>query len=516
MSARPSRFRWYTLALLGRVWRLLWNRWARRVYVGLVVLLLVTTFGGREALRLGGERELDRVTAELDASDPGWRLDAIQAERDRTIPSPAENGAELVRAATAEFAHDDQVGFTPEGHPITARRVIPPVRWHDGPPENVLPRADELADLAAGLARFEPALRHARKLHTRPRGGTRIDFPDLAFAVPIPHVQDARGVAQLLRCEADLAAVAGDGPTAADRVIGVMNAGRSIGDEPLLISQLVRLAMGKAAARSAVQVLAWAELSDPDVARVQAALVAEYHEPILLWAARGERAVGHASIEALRDGRADRTVAAMGAVPDRSPDARLLRWLNRGTVPADEAAHLRTATEFVRLAGLPPHERLAAAERWEADLRALTRDSLVSRARYHLTGLLTPAVEAVIRGDAHGRIDLGCAAALLGCERFRLRHGRWPGTLDELPADLRPLVPTDPYTGRPVVYRRLPNGVAVYSVGPDRADDGGTFDHTADKRHGPDIGFRLWDVGARRQPAPPPPVEETPPTPEEP
>jgi hypothetical protein len=65
-------------------------------------------------------------------------------------------------------------------------------------------------------------------------------------------------------------------------------------------------------------------------------------------------------------------------------------------------------------------------------------------------------------------------------------------------------VPADPWDGRPLRYRRLPDGAVVYSVGADGVDNGGHFDRKEPLAEGNDLGFRLWDVKSRRQPPPEP------------
>ncbi len=42
--------------------------------------------------------------------------------------------------------------------------------------------------------------------------------------------------------------------------------------------------------------------------------------------------------------------------------------------------------------------------------------------------------------------------------------------------------------------------VALYALGPDRRDDGGTLDRANPNAEGSDLGVRLWDVARRRQP----------------
>jgi len=61
-------------------------------------------------------------------------------------------------------------------------------------------------------------------------------------------------------------------------------------------------------------------------------------------------------------------------------------------------------------------------------------------------------------------------------------------------------VPDDPFVDGPLRLRRLDDGLVVYSVGPDGIDNGGNIG-TSGRTRGTDLGFRLWDVKQRRQPA---------------
>ena len=68
---------------------------------------------------------------------------------------------------------------------------------------------------------------------------------------------------------------------------------------------------------------------------------------------------------------------------------------------------------------------------------------------------------------------------LVALERYRLTHGAYPRTLDQLVPDFITRVAIDPWSGRPLVYRLLSSpGAAgrpfvLYSVGADGIDDGG-------------------------------------------
>jgi hypothetical protein len=100
----------------------------------------------------------------------------------------------------------------------------------------------------------------------------------------------------------------------------------------------------------------------------------------------------------------------------------------------------------------------------------------------------------------HGLAFLRCGIVAVAVERFRLANGRWPGQLEELGPGFLSKVPTDPFDGQPLRYRRLKNGVIIYTVGEDRKDDGGRRVLIKSGEPDVDIGLQLWDPDHRRQP----------------
>ena len=103
------------------------------------------------------------------------------------------------------------------------------------------------------------------------------------------------------------------------------------------------------------------------------------------------------------------------------------------------------------------------------------------------------------------------AMLLLGATPRRWRRSVPPATrrlarfLDQLTPDLIAAVPSDPFTGDALLYRRLADGVVIYSVSTDGVDDGGAVDAMNPTLPGADLGIRLWDPAKRRQPPEPPP-----------
>ncbi len=89
------------------------------------------------------------------------------------------------------------------------------------------------------------------------------------------------------------------------------------------------------------------------------------------------------------------------------------------------------------------------------------------------TILFVPTERAVVnvrrRGEAHLRLVLAEAAV----RRCRLETGPLPASLDALVPKYLSAVPIDPYSERPLIYRRTEEGYLLYSVGGNGVDDGG-------------------------------------------
>ena len=90
-----------------------------------------------------------------------------------------------------------------------------------------------------------------------------------------------------------------------------------------------------------------------------------------------------------------------------------------------------------------------------------------------LSRLAAPANDRMPARIAEYEVSLQLGRLGLALEDFRSRAGNYPATLQQL--DWTDAAITDPFTGQPFVYRPDGDNVLVYSVGIDRADDGGLY-----------------------------------------
>jgi hypothetical protein len=352
-------------------------------------------------------------------------------------------------------------------------------------------RLDERQTQALGeeLRRVEKVLRVVRKVADLPRGRYPITYSRDFISTLLPYTQEARMYGTLFEYDALLRAQDGDVEGALTSCRGILNCGRSIGDEPTLISMLVRLALNALGTKKVERTLAQGEPSEAALARMQREIEAAAEEPLLLIGARGERAMMDGAMQAIQSGDLDPRFL-FGLAGGRGSHGLFALFQIPGLVKNIRAALLKHNNRFVEIAKLPVEQQAGPLKELEASQRELPV----------LARQLTAAVTKVATAFHRGRANLRCAVVMLAVERYRQANNRWPETLTDLFPTYFPKIPIDPFDGKPLRYRRVEDGVVVYSVGPDGKDDGGKFDNDPNKS-GTDLGFRLWDVPKRRQPA---------------
>ncbi len=125
-----------------------------------------------------------------------------------------------------------------------------------------------------------------RKLADRPRGR----FPNWRVEVPrsVPRSrQQVEMVSQLLYIDALIRIEEGDLAGAGGEVKAMINAGRALGDEPLLAAQAGRVRAVETAVATLERLLAHGELTGTELAGLQKLLEDEARHPLALVSLRG-------------------------------------------------------------------------------------------------------------------------------------------------------------------------------------------------------------------------------------
>jgi hypothetical protein len=239
------------------------------------------------------ERALAAALAETERLDPHWRFDDILAHR-AVVPDKENASLQVMVAINASGNLGDRFRKHFPTIQVEELRELSPIAALDDK-QKVMLRAFWL-DCPEAIA-------EARKLSDMPQGRPRIKYaPDFISTIVEP-IQQARTVCTLLHCDMLVRIEDGDIEAAMVSCRAMLNAGRSIGEEPFVIAVLVRVACSQLTIDALERVLAHGEPSEAALAQMQAALEQELAEPTLLVALRGERAGLYQVLQMIEEGK---------------------------------------------------------------------------------------------------------------------------------------------------------------------------------------------------------------------
>jgi hypothetical protein len=107
--------------------------------------------------------------------------------------------------------------------------------------------------------------------------------------------------------------------------------------------------------------------------------------------------------------------------------------------------------------------------------------------KYFLIHYMMPAMSRVSEIAYRGKVTHEATLTILALQRWQSDKGQYPAALDELvAAGYLKLLPQDPFSDKPLVYRRADGDFVLYSLGYNFADDGG--ESAKDRKGRP----RMW------------------------
>jgi hypothetical protein len=449
------------------------RRLLRWLFWALIAVVLVLAGAGVyfEVLHGKAVNRLAEATADLDAHHPGWRLADLEAARAKVADD--ENGA-LVVQATAKLLPKDWPPPTIEFSK----------QFGDWPPNKRL-TSEQVNRLRTALEPLKEALAEARKLATRPTGRYPVVYERDPRVMQYPYLGDIRAVTELLILEALLQMEDGHWGDAATLCQAALNAGRSVGDEPLMLSQIVRSTCVQLAGKAVERLLAQGEPERNDLETLQRLLDDEAKQPGFLLSCRGERALLDSTLRAIEDGD-----LVLGGEQNRSLkwQERFWTFAKRDELRLEHAAVLPLLNKLVDIAKLPPAERAEPLFEFR---------TLFDPQPKNLATMSLPALEICATSFQRRAAYLGCLSSALASERYRRSHTDWPPSLAALTPDFLASVPLDVVDGQPLSYARLSDGIAIYSRTQDAK--GNYFDPEKPSLPAAGIAVRLWNVGQRRK-----------------
>lgn len=334
--------------------------------------------------------------------------------------------------------------------------------------------------LAAGRAELGANAGPLAQIHLaleRPRSRYPVNFKAGA-ALTVPHLQLARQVARNLGLEARFAAETGDPERAASALLANFRNARTLEEEPMLISYLVRLSLNAIALEATESVLSRTGLTETQLQALQQAFAKAETARHLVRALAGERCL---TLDELNQPSARIFVAFTGSITAGSPPGNTSQILPIALGKLYEGAGLKgrdlefcldRLEELADTAGRPGPAAAAGQQQFKSYLEEL--DSWPGRLRPFSRQAL-PVYASILPKELRAVAVLRCGLTAMAIERWRLAHaGALPPSLAALVPQYLSAIPEDPVAGEPLRFRPRSPGYVVYSVGEDGVDDGGT------------------------------------------
>lgn len=435
------------------------KKWLKRLVVAVLVLaavIFVVGYAMRAHYGRLGVQARDAMTAKLDAEEPGWRYEAIRKRYLETEPPAEQNSATVVLKA-----HDQ----LPEKWADMNRAVD----RAEGKTPNVRPDAAKEDAVLALKEKSATTRETARSLWAMPRGRIPFKMPERAFSHEdrSDSVFKLLAVAKVLKLDAMIASLENDPDRAILAARAAVNVGRSVGDTPILLPQLMRLACDTIGTNIAERTLAWG-VPTKGLAELQEMFTEQAAYEGLRDTFQTERAALDSIFTAFQSGETSATEFADYLLqgPQLNVENTTARsasiWVYRGIVAGDHAECVRILTECITAMKSPPPERLAAFEKIQRPSGQL------DRLQYPFASQLLVNHGRYVQDELRDRTRFNAAVAGIACERHRQKTGRWPASLDDIPKDILPAVPTDLPTGTPLQIRPTPTGIEI--VGPHKTE----------------------------------------------
>ncbi len=318
-------------------------------------------------------------------------------------------------------------------------------------------------DILQALTKFEATMAKLTQA-AKERPLCRYDIKyEAHFAALLPHMGPLRNFVRSFTLRA-LAHLANDDPKAALADIRMcLFLAESIRDEPVLISQLVRIACLQIAIQPVWEGLKEEKWSAEQLAEIEKHLadidlLEGYRISIL-----GERDLANLAIDRMRDN--PKLFGMLFEDDDTNlkfiPDG----WFSHNQRRLNEM-HVNFSQRIVDIKARRIRPEIAVAFNKELDARTKRKLPIYDM----FSAMLLPTIDkvAIKIGVTQAAVDHARIACHL--ELHKLEHKKYSAKLAGLEAPL----PHDPYTGKPYVYKPDPKGrYQLYGVGWNQKDDGG-------------------------------------------
>ncbi|MFC1734999.1 hypothetical protein ACFL1X_02715 [Candidatus Hydrogenedentota bacterium] len=315
--------------------------------------------------------------------------------------------------------------------------------------------------------------------------------PDLL----LPHLGEMRHFARLLSADALIANHDGNPERALELCGYILNIANHLEDEPVLISQLVRIASTNIATDTIHQLYSEGDFSDESIRNLNSRLEQSLNQGGFTISFEGERYLGidiFADI-AEREFAADELWNAVNSQGHSAFSGGLRPvayvygsplgswWRNK-----DELVYIKMMNDLVDISKMPYYEALSELEKWKTRLNELEVECIgpdaLSRflplpSSYPVTKVILPALGKALAHQARHEVRVNQAMTASHLKRYRQNYGSYPASLEALVPSYMSSLPIDSFSGNPMLYRPEGSGFVLYSVSKNLIDDNANDDY---------------------------------------
>ena len=346
-----------------------------------------------------------------------------------------------------------------------------------GRPYHFASQADAADEVLRALAKYQPVLDELRTASKRPYSRFNIDYnAEDPASILLPHLAVIRRSENVLRYQASAELATGKTDAAFDDVELMFFLAKSIQNEPIVISHLVRIISLNQVAEVVREGLAGHLWSDRQLQQFQAqleglTLLKDLERPM-----NAERVVmGNGTMDLVRRHRPNYFANMLGI--DLGSVGNVLWFFPTGWTYFEELNYNQMWDDAVKAgydskAGIVHPQAINDGQRKMQNLQDMSGWSRIWN-HYLFATVMLPYMANLVQKSAAAQTAVDETALACALERYHIANGKYPVTLAALTPQFIAAIPNDVITGEPLKYRLDGGPFILYSVGWNETDDGG-------------------------------------------
>jgi len=299
------------------------------------------------------------------------------------------------------------------------------------------------------------------------------------IGVLLPHLSTLRSLARLGIWQARIDIHKGQVQQALEDYLAVARTGSHWQRKGWLVEQLVGSAISALAHEEILHVIATVNLSDVDLRQIQQQLSQIYPQGYPLINIEGEK-IGF--LDTVQHVFTDGGPGGGHLVPKQLDfiDDSVIARAERGLITCTAAGmiHARrneTIAKFNEIFDkLTENAKMSPGERHRRNVDSDDIIFALSKYRYFLIHIFMPASSRISELTYRSKASHEATVTIMALRRWRLEKGEYPASLNELvAAGFLKELPMDPYSDKPLIYRKTNDDFILYTVGSNFTDDEG-------------------------------------------